>query len=400
MSKVELAADGPQLSGWSLNATTRLLLINVLALLGVGILMVYSTSLSVNPDERYVAFGKHMLFAPLAVLGLLVAMRFPYHKLNRPWVAFAGISVALVLLELVRHIAADTNGARRWFRIPVGSFELSFQPSEFAKVALIVFFAWLLSRQKSHERPFVGLFLPLTGVLALTCVFIAREDLGTALLVGLVGLGLMLAGGVKLRYLALLVPPAAAGMVYKIMSSNWRMGRMTAFMDPFADAQNTGYHTVQSLIAIGSGRWGGVGLGNSMQKHNFLPEDSTDFIFSIICEEMGPVGGIIVIVLFVSLLLLGLRVVSRSGDRFGMLLAMGITLWVATQAIINIGVATASMPTKGIALPLISYGGTGMILTSGALGLLLAVASRSPSLASPPVEAELPAAPIIAAEGT
>lgn len=365
---------------WQFNPTARLLLINVLALMGIGIIMIYSTSLSVNPDEKYVFFDKHLMFAPLAVLTLLVAMRLPYHKLNRAWVAIAAIGVSLALLELVRHFSKEANGAYRWFRFSLGGLELSFQPSELAKISLIVFFAWMLSRQRCRERPFLGLFVPLTAVLGLVCVFIAREDLGTALLVGAVGVGLMIVGGVKLRYMALLIPPAAAGVVHKIMTSSFRMDRMLAFQDPFADSQNTGYHIVQSLIAIGSGGWSGGGLGESMQKRDYLPEDSTDFIFSIICEEMGAIGGILVIVMFMTLALLGLRAAARSGDRFGMLLATGITLWVSIQAIINIGVATAVLPTKGIALPLISYGGTGMVLTAAALGLLIAIAGRSAAL--------------------
>ena len=369
---------------WQFNPTARMLLINVLALMGIGILMVYSTSLSVDPDERYVAFSKHLVFAPLGILGLLVAMHLPYQKLNRAWLAFAGIVISLGLLELVRHVSEQVNGAHRWFRFTAGPLELSFQPSELAKISLIVFFAWMLSRPRSQERPFVGLFLPLTAVLGLTCIFIAREDLGTAVLIGAVGLGLMVAGGVKIRYMALLIPPAAAGVCYKILSSNFRMQRMTAYLDPFSDARDTGYHIVQSLIAIGSGGWSGLGLGEGMQKNNYLPEDSTDFIFSIICEEMGAVGGIMVIVMFMTLALLGLRAASRSGDRFGSMLAMGITLWVSIQAMINIGVATAVLPSKGISLPLISYGGTGMILTASALGLLIAVAARAPALTALP----------------
>ena len=223
----------------------------------------------------------------------------------------------------------------------------------------------------------------MTVVLALVCGLVAIQDLGTAVLIGAIGGAMMIAGGVRLRHIAILAPPAAVAMYVLIVRYPYRVTRLMTYLNPWKDAQDGGYHVTQSLMAIGSGGWIGRGLGHGMQKLGHLPEDTTDFIFSIICEEMGVVGGSMVILLLLALVLLGLRVVGRSPNRFAFLVSLGIVLWIGLQAAINIGVATAALPTKGISLPLISYGGTGLVLTAAALGLLMSVAARSPELHSP-----------------
>jgi cell division protein FtsW len=365
-------------SRFQFNPTARLVLINVVALMGIGLLMVYSASLSVNPDERFTQFNKQLVFVPAAVVAMLVAMRVSYRWLNRTPVAVALLAVSVGLLAAVL-VLGRSDG--RWFRLSFGPVDLSVQPSEIAKLCLIVFFAWFLSRPHVQVRWFRTTFLPLVAVLGLVCGLIALRDLGTAVLIGVVGSGLMLSGGVPWWHMMTLVPPVAGAAFALVIFFPYRLQRLTTYMDPWQDRQGAGYQITQSLIAIGSGGWLGLGLGNGMQKYFYLPEDTTDFIFSIICEELGLAGGALVILLFLSLALLGLHVVRGAADRFGSLLALGVVIWIGSQAAINIGVATAALPTKGIALPLVSYGGTGLMLTATALGLLMSVAARSPALA-------------------
>lgn len=372
-----------QINRFQLNATVRWLFVTVLALMGLGLLMVYSAGMSADPNERFVMFGKQILFIPLAVLLLLVAMRLPFRWLNNWFVAIGVLLATLALLVAVLKYGVVINGARRWFRFSLGPVDLSLQPSELAKLSVIICFAWFLSLRRNQSPSFTRAFLPMTVVLALVCGLVAIQDLGTAVLIGAIGGAMMVAGGVRLKYLATLLPPAAVALYVLIVRYPYRLTRLMTYLDPWKDAQDSGYHVTQSLMAIGGGGWVGRGLGHGMQKLGHLPEDTTDFIFSIVCEEMGVVGGAMVILLFLALVLLGLRVVGRSSDRFAFLVSLGIVLWIGLQAAINIGVATAALPTKGISLPLVSYGGTGLVLTAAALGLLMSAAARSPELNSP-----------------
>ena len=371
-----------QINRFHLNTTVRWLFVTVLALMGFGLLMVYSAGMSADAGERFVMFGKQLLFIPLAVAMLLVAMRLPSRWLNNWFVALGALLATLALLVAVLKYGAVVNGARRWFRFSLGPADLSLQPSELAKLTVIICFAWFLSLKGNRSPSFARTFLPMTAALAVVCGLVAIQDLGTAVLIGAIGGAMMIAGGVWLRHLATLIPPAAAAMYVLIVRYPYRVTRLMTYLNPWKDAQNSGYHVTQSLMAIGSGGWIGCGLGHGVQKLGHLPEDTTDFIFSIICEEMGVIGGALVILLFLALILLGLRVVGRSSNRFAFLISLGIVLWIGLQAAINIGVATAALPTKGISLPLVSYGGTGLALTATALGLLMSVAGRSPELNS------------------
>jgi len=362
-------------TAFRLNPTARLLFVNIVALMAIGLLMVYSASLSVNPDERYTLFSRQLVFVPLAIGAMLVAMRLPYRFLRRPYVAVGLFAFSVLLLVVVLLVFKS-----RWFRFQVGPVDLSLQPSEIAKLSLIVFFAWFLSRDGVQVQSFRRTFLPLSLILGAVCALIACKDLGTAVLVGVVGVGLMIAGGVRKLHLPALLPPVAVGLLVLIGRYPYRIQRLLTYLDPWKDAQGAGYQVTQSLIAIGSGSWAGLGIGSGMQKYFYLPEDTTDFIFSIICEEMGVAGGTLIIMLFLALTLLGLRVVWHTTNRFAYLLSLGVVLWIGLQSLINIGVATAALPTKGIALPLVSYGGTGLVLTATALGLVLSVAGRSPDL--------------------
>lgn len=367
----------------SFNPTARLIFINAVALMAIGLLMIYSASMSVNPDETYTVFQKQLMYVPVALVAMLAAMHLPGRWLSSRYLALGAMAACGGLLVLVILL-----GSYRWFRFRLGPLDLSVQPSEIAKLALIVFFAWFLSRPRAEPRAFWRGFAPLAGVLGAVCLLIAYQDLGTAALIAAVGVGLMIAGGVRLRHLAVLIAPTGVAGYLLVALYPYRIERLTTFLDPWKDPEGAGYQVIQSLIAIGSGGWWGRGLGSGMQKYFYLPEDTTDFIFSVVCEEMGLAGGTMVIMLFMTLVLLGLRVVGAAERRFDRLLALGVVLWVGLQSLINIGVATAALPTKGIALPLVSYGGTGLVLTSAALGLVLSVARRSPGLAFTPPQAK------------
>jgi cell division protein FtsW len=373
------------------NAVARLLFINAVALMGFGLLMVYSAGLSVNPDERFTQFSKQLLFVPLALVAMVVAMRVPYTWLNRRASAVGLISLSGALLVGVLIWGKIVGGSCRWFRFSFGPVDLSIQPSEIAKLCVVIFLAWFLSRETLKPRDFRRTFLVAAGALVAVCGLIAYQDLGTAALIVMVGVVLMLSGSIPWQHLLTFIPPVGVGTWALIALFPYRVERLTIFLNPERDPRGAGYQIIQSLAAIGSGGWFGLGLGNGMQKYQYLPEDTTDFIFAVICEEMGMAGGALVILLYLSLILLALRVARHAPDRFGYLLSLGIAAWIGLQALVNIGVATAALPTKGIALPLVSYGGTGLVLTGTAIGVLMSVACRCPQLASHENRLTLPA---------
>jgi len=214
-------------------------------------------------------------------------------------------------------------------------------------------------------------FVPLLAVLGLVCALIITEDLGTAVLIGLVGMVVLFAAGVRWWHIAILLPIPLSGIVAAILTSSYRIERVRAFLNPYADPQGEGYHMIQSMAAIANGHLTGRGLGHGVYKFGYLPEDTTDFLFSIVCEELGIAGAALVIFLYVALLISGIQIVKRLPARGTKLIALGIVLTIGFQAGINLLVVTGMAPTKGIALPLLSAGGTGWILTAFSLGLLI-----------------------------
>ena len=250
---------------------------------------------------------------------------------------------------------------------------LSFQPSEVAKWSMIVVLAWYAARHVpvmgELNRGFVRPML----LVGLVCVLIATEDLGTAVLVGGVSVCLLVAAGARLAYTALLAGPALGAVTVAVLANPYRLDRLRAFIDPWQDPQGIGYHVIQSMVTVAGGGVAGRGLGNSVQKFGYLPEDTTDFIFAIISEELGLIGVAVVVCLFGAVLLCGLSIIERVEHPFGRLLGLGILLTIGLQALINMMVVTGLAPTKGIALPLISAGGTGWVLTAFCVGLLVAM---------------------------
>jgi cell division protein FtsW len=275
----------------------------------------------------------------------------------------------LCLAVLIPGVGVEVNGARRW----LGLGPVRVQPSEFAKWGVVLFLAWRLSR----PGPFtLQSFLTTCGVVGGVCLLVVIEDFGTAALIGLTAGFLMLVGPVRLRWLLAATIPAGAAAFGFVYSEPYRWRRIVAFLDPWAAPETDGYHVIQSLYSFAGGGWTGRGLGNGVQKLGYLPEDATDFIFAVVCEELGIFGAGLVVLAYLTLLAAGLGVAAKATHGFGRLLAFGVVATLGLQAATNIAVATASVPTKGIPLPLVSAGGTGLVCTAVMLGLVVAVARQ------------------------
>jgi cell division protein FtsW len=373
------------------------------ALLAIGVVMVSSAGLSVDTDGGVslsgVLLGRPALLAALGMAALLAGSRVPVGRLSRvrwpvlqvgrlrvPASPAVWLAVAIVILLLLVHvpgIGREVNGARRWIDLGITSF----QPSEVAKWGMLAIVAAYVTRWAAvMGRLGPGFLVPMAFV-ALVCGLIVTEDLGTAVLIGAVCTVLLLAGGAKLWHAAVIAAPAALGLVAAIVSSPYRLDRIRAWLNPYEDPQGIGYHVIQSMATVAGGGLAGRGLGNGVQKFGYLPEDTTDFIFAVICEEMGLMGAAVVVSLYGGLLLCGWSIIRRCDDSFRRLLGFGILLTLGLQTLINIAVVTGWAPTKGIALPLVSSGGTGWVLTAFSLGLLVSMGREAEQADDRPVPA-------------
>jgi cell division protein FtsW len=385
----------------------------VLGLLVVATVMVNSASLNLSRGGETtldsVFWGKHTWFALGAAMALLVGAMVPVDRLGRTgatwwttpvfWVAVA-VVVGMALVQ-VPGIGREANGARRWISLgPIG-----LQPSEIAKWGVPIMVAWYAIRERARLHTFTwGFAVPLAAVSAV-CGLIALEDLGTAVLIELVTVAMLVVAGARGIWVAAMAPVGLLAFVVLVITSPYRVNRIIAFLDPYADARGIGYHIIQSLEAIAGGGVAGRGLGNSELKFGYLPEATTDFIYSIVAEELGISGSAVVVGLYVLFILCGLAVIGATArgtgatastrpeggstpvatamapataepellSNFARLLGFGILLTVGVQALINICVVTGLAPTKGIALPLMSRGGTGWILTCLSIGLLISM---------------------------
>lgn len=349
----------------------------VAGLIAIGLVMVFSassaTAYALYHDTAY--FLKRQLVW-LAIGGAFAyaAYRVDYTKLKRAAPALVGITVALLLLTLVPHVGLQTGGARRW----LGGGFVSFQPSELAKLTLVLFLAAKLSSIGPTIRSLARGVVPALLVSALLAVPILLEpDMGTASLVMFTAFGMLFCAGARLEHIALaalaLLPPVALA----VGASAYKRARILAFLDPWKDAQNTGFHIVQSLLALGSGGIFGLGLGASRQKFFYLPEAHTDFIFAVLGEELGLLGTMTVLGLFAAFAIRSFMLAQRTTDRFGFFLIVGCALLIVIQAFINIGVVTSSWPVTGVPLPFISFGGTSLIVSLVATALIMNVARRT-----------------------
>ncbi|MDQ0339221.1 cell division protein FtsW [Caldalkalibacillus uzonensis] len=342
-----------------------------LALLSIGIIMVYSSSavLSFHKFGDYLYYAKRQfLFAGLGIVAMFIMMNVDYWIWRR-W-AKVGLLVCFVLLVLVLIIGVERNGSKSW--IGIGAF--SIQPSEFIKIWMIIFLAKYLAEHQKYLVYFTKGLLPPLGLVGVAFgLIMLQPDLGTgAVMVGTAVVMLYIAG-TRLTHLFALGMVGVAGLVALILAAPYRIKRITGFLDPWQDPLGAGYQIIQSLYAIGPGGLMGLGLGMSRQKFYYLPEPQTDFIFSILAEELGFLGGATVLCLFALLLWRGMRVAICAPDLYGNLLAAGIVAMIAIQVIINVGVVTGMFPVTGITLPLLSYGGSSLTLMLTAIGLLLNV---------------------------
>ncbi|MFY9613911.1 MAG: putative lipid II flippase FtsW [Candidatus Dormiibacterota bacterium] len=360
------------------NATSvdKWLLATVAALCAFGLVMVFSSSevsgyLEYGNASYY--FQRQILWLVLgAVLGLL-ALGFDYHRLRGLAPIGAVVVVALLVLVLVPHIGVVRNGARRWFG--VGSF--TFQPAEAAKIVAIVYLARWLEKSTERVRSFRKGLVPFLVMLSLLLGLVLLEkDLGTSAILAVIAVSMFLVAGARWTHLAGVLAVAIGAMAVLIKLEPYRYSRMLSYLNPWSDALNTGFQGVQSVLALGSGGLFGVGLGNSIQKYQWLPEAHTDFIFAIIGEELGLVGTVLVLLLFCVLAYRGYRAALRAPDTFGLLLATGITTWLIFQAFVNMAAVTLTLPTTGIPLPFISFGGSSLSVSLAAVGLLLNISAQ------------------------
>jgi cell division protein FtsW len=354
-----------------------LLAITVATLVLLGLVMILSaSSVSAFADygSPFMFFKKQLIWAALGVAGYIFLARFDYKKLKKRGNLALGIAIVMLLAVLVPGIGITVGGSARW----IGAGPLSFQPSEFAKLALILFAADAFARQReSSLRHFANTAVPMIpGFGALALLVMLQPDMGTTMILGFIAFGVMFVAGAPLKYITPLGLAGTALAVFGALAEPYRRARVTAFLDPWKDPLNTGYQTIQSLIALGSGGWFGVGLGASRQKWSYIPNSHTDFIFAILGEEMGLVGTLTVLGLFAFLIYLGVRVAKAAPDRYGMLLASGITLWIGAQALINMGAVTAAAPITGVPLPLVSFGGSSLVISLMAMGILTNIASQ------------------------
>jgi cell division protein FtsW len=351
----------------------------LLTLVVFGLVMLFSASYATayyRFSDSYKFIRQQALFAVLGVIAMLVASRLDYHILHRfAWPLFA---LTVVLLIIVLFMPA-LNGAKRWIFLPIGG---NLQPSEIAKFAVIVLFAHIISINHKRMGKFAYGVLPFVIILGIVAGLMLLEPhlSGTILIMG-IGAIMMFVGGTGLVWFALAFGGVAlciGGAVVLFPDLvPYAMSRVETWQNPWLDAQGTGHQTIQSLYAIGSGGLTGLGIGNSRQKHLYVPEPQNDFIFSIICEELGFIGALLVIFLFVALLLRGIYIAYHAKDKFGSMLVVGIMVQVTLQAVLNIAVVTNTIPNTGISLPFFSYGGTSLMMLLGEMGIVLAVARQS-----------------------
>lgn len=358
----------------------------VAALAALGVVLVYSSTsvgIAMKAQDATLFLRRQLLWVTLGA-GVFTLARTTDLKALRRWAwPLIGLTVLALVLVLVPGIGKKINGARRWIRVA----GFNGQPSELAKIALVVFCAAWASGRREQLRTFRG-SLPALGVVGLVAGLVAVEpDMGTALLLSSVATTVLLAGGVPFKHLFMIGAPGALVLfVFAARKLTYITHRIQAFLDPSADPGGVAYQTRQAVIAIGSGGPFGVGLGASQQKLLFLPDVHTDFIFALVGEELGFVGAIVVLAVFAGLVLQGMKAVDRARDEFSFLLALGLLLTLGVQSVLNIAVATASVPPKGIALPFISFGGSSLLFASAAAGLIARVAAEGAPPERAPVE--------------
>ncbi|HQL01256.1 MAG TPA: putative lipid II flippase FtsW [Smithellaceae bacterium] len=353
-----------------------ILLLVTLFLVIIGTVMIYSSSsiiaLEKFKDGQYF-LKKHIFFVAMGLILMTIMIKVPYEYLKK--IAYPGVIVSVVLLILlfVPHLGVKRGGATRWLNLVV----FTFQVSELVKVAMVIFLAHLLTRKVHHLKKFSrGVLVPLSVTGVVMALILLQPDFGTVVIIASILLLMLSLAGSRISHLVFLAAAFIPVGIWLILHKGYRMARLTAFLDPWKDPDNTGFQIIQSLISFGSGGAFGVGIGDGMQKLFYLPEPHTDFILSIIAEESGFIGVTIVIVLFTLFLLRGFMIAFRAPDLFGTLLAAGLTMLIAMQAFINIAGVMGLIPLKGLALPFLSYGGTAFVMSMTSVGILLNISTQ------------------------
>lgn len=363
----------PKLHRSALAPPDALLFAVVAALIGIGLVMIFSASSATayadfHDSAHYLK--RQSIWLVVGLGAAFAAYRCDYRKLKTIAPYAVGLTVLALLVTLIPHIGSSAGGARRW----LGAGPISFQPSEFAKLALVLYLATALANWGERVRSLSrGVWPILVVTLALALPVLLEPDMGTASLLIFTAFTMLFVAGARVEHLVLVVLAMLPAVAVTVGSSSYKRARILAFLDPWKDAQNTGFHIVQSLLALGSGGAIGLGLGASRQKFFYLPEQYTDFIFAIIGEELGLLGAICVVTLFVIFAYRAVRIALGAPDRFGFFLAIGCTCIIIIQAFINIGVVTSSWPVTGVPLPFVSFGGTSLVVSMVAAALIINV---------------------------
>ncbi len=356
------------------------LIIPVLILIGVGVLMVYSSSVFISAEKYGSSFHylwRHLFTILIGSAAMIFLAKTDYQKLRIFVLPLLILSVILLILVFVPGIgvsAGSHSEVKRWIRL----WPSTFQPSELVKVTMVIFLADYISKHMHKMNNLrCGVIIPVAVMVIFQSIVLLQPDFGAAMSIGIITLTLLFVGGLKWRYILGIFLLSLPAIYILVLSSPYRMRRIMAFLDPWQDHQGSGFQLVQSFLAFGRGGFTGVGVGHSKQKLFFLPEAHTDFIFSLIGEELGLIGVLMVLGLFLWLFMKGVKISMQAVDPFGYYLALGLTIMIGSQALVNIGVSTGVMPTKGLPLPFISYGGSALLINMASVGILINVLKNS-----------------------
>ena len=361
----------------------RFLLFTTVFLCGAGLVMVTSASVAFATTQHESAFyyaERQTVWMLLGFAALFVLSRIDYRRLRPLALPGAAAVVVLMLLVLVPNLGVTVNGARRWFDAgPLGTF----QPSELGKLAFAVFIAHWIDKNASVVGTFQRGLLPIAAMLAgVLGLLMLEKDVGTSIVMVGIIISAYWAGGARFRHLGLLIGFLGLGLIAVTIFEQYRVARLVSFRDPFSDPLGAGFQSTQALYGLGSGGFFGVGIGHSVEKYGWLPEAHTDFIFAILGEETGLAGTTLVMLGFLIFAVRGYRAALRAPDRFGVVLAVGITTWIAFEALLNMATVTNTLPIAGVPLPFFSYGGTALATTLAAVGVLLSIARRGTGAAT------------------
>lgn len=353
------------------------LFITVLILLSMGLIMLFSASAPTaenDYDDIYYFIGKQLRFAVIGVVAMLLAANYDYHKYGRKTVlALMGASIVLLILVLIPGIGNEINGSWRWIYIG-----FAFQPSEMAKLALILFLSYYLSKRKKPLESLFGDLMPYLLVVGLIAVLLLLEThLSQTIIMISLSIIILFVAGAKIKHFLILAAPVCAVLVAVISFTDYMAPRINSFLNPWSSPLDEGYQTIQSLYAIGSGGLFGRGLGQSMQKYLYLPFSYNDYIFAVLAEELGFVGVIAILLLFMIFIWRGIKIAVHAPDVYGSLIATGVTGLIAVQSLFNVAVVTNTVPPTGVSLPFFSSGGTSLVFFMVEVGILLNISRYS-----------------------